>query len=606
MQTWRRKDTPSYRRVAIFAATLCLLTTSLSSLAAGKSATLKATGYSGTETLSGFPALVKLSASNDPYGFSYADCAAADGSDIWFSDVSGKLIPHDIDTWNVAGDSFLWVRIPELTNNAEIVMHWGAVRTAEQTCIPSDTWRGYVGVWHMSGTGAAPETDRTANGLNATPLTYSSASTNINTTTGTIGASRAVTSDGKYLSVGSSSHPYHSAITTKANFSISGWWRLSSIPAGNSKQRLVCGTSPTSQHSWEVWRESSTQIGVRSGTGTGNGSISDYEVKLSAGNTWHYLTIVWKEKTATVYENGTSVATKSPNRANTHPFDVFTIGGRAGTSNCSFVGAFDEVRMYDGVLSADRIAADYATMSNPTAFLTLHAGSAITRAEWTGAAGDGNICNSANWNCIDETGNKIDDALPTSSTAVTVSGDGMNFQVVADTSFECLSLTLGNVAFAVSNGGTVSTTSISSSGVDVQTTVLFDGATVRAKAAGNIIKDIANMTIGANGLTLDTTSDNYALAIDNSTLKVTPGETPPITLAGGGSLDLSNATIGLTARPSAAFDVIVTADGATATFSGTPAFATLDGIYVTGWQLCTAANRTRLRICRKGVTLTVY
>jgi len=48
--------------------------------AEAKQATLKATGYTGS-AITDFQALVKLSASNDAYGFSYADCAANDGSD---------------------------------------------------------------------------------------------------------------------------------------------------------------------------------------------------------------------------------------------------------------------------------------------------------------------------------------------------------------------------------------------------------------------------------------------------------------------------------------------------------------------------------------------
>ena len=67
-------------RAALVAAAVCMATAP--SFAEAKSATLSATGYSGTETLTGFPALVKLSASNDAYGFSYSDCVNGK-DDLW-------------------------------------------------------------------------------------------------------------------------------------------------------------------------------------------------------------------------------------------------------------------------------------------------------------------------------------------------------------------------------------------------------------------------------------------------------------------------------------------------------------------------------------------
>ena len=432
---------------ALVAAALCAAMAPSPSFAEAKSATLRATGYSGTETLSGFPALVKLSATDDAYGFSYSDCVNGK-DDLWFEDSDGNVIPHEVDTWNASGDSYVWVRIPNLTSSSEIVMHWGAARTAEQTCTPADTWAGYVGVWHMNETGTTAEPDKTANGLDATPLTSGSADTSLNTATGTVGAGRAIPSDGKYFSVGSSSNPYHSTLTTKANFSVSGWCKLSSIPDGNGYQRIFCGMSSSSLHSWDVWREHATQIGVRSGNGSGNNSSTAYKVAIAEGETAaHYLTIVWEGTSAKVYENGALVASQTL-RDNTHPNSVFTIGGRVGTSNRSFVGVFDEVRMYDGVVSADRVAADYKTMNAPTTFLTLVSDDTIVTATWTGAAGGGDVTNPANWNCYNADGNKIDNALPTIATAVTVSGDSLNIQVPAGTSFECSSFTLGSATLA--------------------------------------------------------------------------------------------------------------------------------------------------------------
>ena len=81
----------AFGRVALVATALCVAMAPSPLFAEAKSATLRATGYSGTETLTGFPALVKLSASNDAYGFSYSDCV--DGqNDLWFEDSDGNVI----------------------------------------------------------------------------------------------------------------------------------------------------------------------------------------------------------------------------------------------------------------------------------------------------------------------------------------------------------------------------------------------------------------------------------------------------------------------------------------------------------------------------------
>ena len=347
----------AFGRVAFVTALLCA-TASLPSFAEAKSATLSATGYSGTETLTGFPALVKLSASNDAYGFSYSDCVNGK-DDLWFTDADGNLIPHDVDTWNASGDSYVWVRFPSLAKNAEIVMHWGATRTAERTCAPADTWAGYVGVWHMNETGTTAEPDKTANGLNAAPVLGSGGnSTSIDTATGQIGAGRAVT-QGTMLKVTG-----HSVSDAKV-FTISGWAKRTGT---GSYPRIFVGNTDSDRAQWELYGQSDTELRIRGGTK----ELTGCSVNTGTAAGWHYLTVVFNGTTGTLYDKGASVNSGAINNATQGGF--FSIGGWTGRSDRSFVGVFDEVRMYDGVASKDRVAADYKTMNEPTTFLTLSSG----------------------------------------------------------------------------------------------------------------------------------------------------------------------------------------------------------------------------------------
>ena len=435
INTTGRARRPQRAASAAFAALLCAAA-SLPSLADAKSATLSATGYSGTETLTGFPALVKLSATDDAYGFSYSDCVSGK-DDLWFTDADGNLIPHDVDTWNASGDSYVWVRIPSLSNGAKIVMHWGATRTAEQICTPADTWAGYVGVWHMNETGTTAEPDATGNTLPATPK-ITSGTANINTADGKLGKGRTNVQNAR-LEVASS---YKDKITTASQFTVSGWFKWS---GSGTHPRLLTGNASTgTRDCWEVYYHTSNkalQI-------LGSSSERVYSSPAITANTWVYLTVVFDKTQVTPYFNGDSMSGGTQTIGAAQHKNAFSIGAIGTTASRSFVGVFDEVRMYDGVVSADRAAADYATMNAPTAFLSLASDDTPVTAEWTGAAGNGDVANAANWNCYNGDGNKIDNALPTIATAVTVSGDSLHIQVPAGTSFECRSFTLGSATLA--------------------------------------------------------------------------------------------------------------------------------------------------------------
>ena len=101
-------------------------------------------GYTGSTTLSDFPALVKLSAAN---GFDYSKCAA-DGSDLRFALEDGTLLAHEIDTWDTAGTSLVWVKVPSFNADAVITAYYGCENPPDN--YPTNVWSvDFVGVWHM-------------------------------------------------------------------------------------------------------------------------------------------------------------------------------------------------------------------------------------------------------------------------------------------------------------------------------------------------------------------------------------------------------------------------------------------------------------------------
>lgn len=127
-------------------------------------ATFTASGYEGSEELEEFPALVRL-AENSPEGFSYDDCSA-DGSDIRFADAEGHLIAHEIDTWDPAGESLIWVNVPKLTAETQFRMYIGGDGSAP-TLPSSSVWRraGYHFVDHNNVISSTAGADSTGSGL---------------------------------------------------------------------------------------------------------------------------------------------------------------------------------------------------------------------------------------------------------------------------------------------------------------------------------------------------------------------------------------------------------------------------------------------------------
>ncbi|MBR0057500.1 MAG: DUF2341 domain-containing protein [Kiritimatiellae bacterium] len=139
-------------RVALVA--LCLLAaagaraTQIDPAAFAAKIAISFTGYTGSEKLENFPALVKLSAEK---GFQYAKCKLEKGGDLRFADSDGNLLASEVDTWDPSGTSLVWVKVPELTKTATIFAYYGwkgpgAVPAVSAT----DVWsEGYVGVGHL-------------------------------------------------------------------------------------------------------------------------------------------------------------------------------------------------------------------------------------------------------------------------------------------------------------------------------------------------------------------------------------------------------------------------------------------------------------------------
>lgn len=94
-----------------------------------------------------FPVLVAL----DPTNFDYIK-AQPDGADLRFTDPDGTVLPHEIEAWNEGGESFVWVRVPQIEANSDSDFVWMIYGNPDalDRQDPATLWSDYEAVYHLT------------------------------------------------------------------------------------------------------------------------------------------------------------------------------------------------------------------------------------------------------------------------------------------------------------------------------------------------------------------------------------------------------------------------------------------------------------------------
>jgi hypothetical protein len=321
----------------------------------GKSVEMTVSGYAGSSTLADFPVLVRLAAGS-PTGFDYADCAA-NGSDIRFADAGGNLIPHEIDTWDAAGESLVWVRLPAVTNGAAFAMYYGADEPGATAA--ESVWSRYAVVIHGG--------DALANAVSGGP-TVSAGSTSVaaSPTAGIVGGGvnkTAANAKGVNVAMGNPA----TSLASTGKFSVSGWFKRDG-EGGNGNGTHILAASRPKWDSGEgfLWlQEVGDYIDVAAyKSHQWQNSPNGYKL---ADKTWAHV--------AFAYESGVSLTSwfdGAPDNQKTSEVGnlvstsaTWSFGSYANTaSKDSFVGDMDELRIFDGVASGDWVKAEHDTVAN--------------------------------------------------------------------------------------------------------------------------------------------------------------------------------------------------------------------------------------------------
>ena len=295
-----------------------------------------------------FPVLVRLPAEAS------AQLQSANGTDLYVTDENDSALPFEVDTFDPAGETLVWVKVPSLSAATALTVYFGGAANADND--PTAVWTDYVGVWHMSEASGAVA-DATGHGLDAAPAKATAVS--VVQANGAVGTARqTATSDVKdYLSI-----PNYNTQNVGANFTFSCFYDAT---ARKGYDRLVSRKEThDAGNGWEVeMANASNKLSARGASATSiSGTFSDL---VSSG--WMRFTFVYSGTTLTAFLNGAQIGTGTIAAA-TDNGKPLSIGCDSDGSEAYFVGYVDEARLRKGAASAAEVALEYATMSDAAFF----------------------------------------------------------------------------------------------------------------------------------------------------------------------------------------------------------------------------------------------
>ena len=344
--------------------------------------TISTDGYTGSETLTNVPVLVRLSTAIA--GFDYSDFASpSNGADMVFMDeAETQVLPCEIDEWHTNGESLVWVKLPELKKGTKFKLAYGKTVDAESSprqkdeainsserggdaasteCMKHEVWREYAGVWHMnedSGTAF----DSTEHGLDALPDCGENGdiSQMVAYENGACGMARVNASANVGVKGNSLVIPAYDALVLGDTFSVSGWFHIDEM---SGPQSLVSRKkSWTADDGWEcvaIVNDDHNPALVARGRGTTNFAIPRPDMDAD----FVQVALVYQSNELKCYTNGVLSAEGAIEPATDNELPL-SFGSNPGKSRSSLWGQYDEIRLRGGTLSADRIKADYDMIAN--------------------------------------------------------------------------------------------------------------------------------------------------------------------------------------------------------------------------------------------------
>jgi biopolymer transport protein ExbB len=286
-----------------------------------------------------FPVLVVLTSADIDYG-----------ATLRFTDNNDVRLPHEIERWDESGQSFVWVRVPQISqtgaNKASIRMYYGNAMAPDGQ-LAADVWKpAFRGVWHLS---QADDALTDSSGTNGTAKNFGSTQTG-----GPVANGRAFDrTQLQYIDTNFKDD--------LQQFTVEAWVRATAMP---STALGPNGPFMRQEQFQMVWDHPTPafRAGISFKSGANWNGVSFVNL---AANQWLYLAATYDGTTLRSYVNGVlgeSKAVGAPNtEANTakigrHPIDT--------EQKNHFDGLIDEVRVSNVARDAQWIAAQHRSMRN--------------------------------------------------------------------------------------------------------------------------------------------------------------------------------------------------------------------------------------------------
>lgn len=332
----------------------------------------------GRPALNDFPVLIKLHATaTDAINIDYAR-TQDHGEDIRFIDGDGRLLSHQVDSWDESGYSYVWVKVPMIdgaSNADSITMYFDNPHAADGSSLSSAWNADDVAVLHLNGSGidsSSADNDGAAVGVSTrNGLIGRAASFNGTTSSMNLGSDDSIDdifSSGGTVSVWINASSWgengYGRIADKASSTFSGGsngdgWAFQTAGAGSSGQ-LIFEHGFSNAHG--EWR-------------TADGSLTL--------NTWHHVALVYNNSIDSnapqIYIDGvlqTLSNTRTADGTARSDAALNLVLGNNGTAAArTFDGLMDEFRISNVASSAAEIEAQFASMNGTLAFMgSLQAG----------------------------------------------------------------------------------------------------------------------------------------------------------------------------------------------------------------------------------------
>lgn len=310
-----------------------------------------------SQNLVNFPVRVSLNATNIDYSKTQNS-----GQDLRFTDSDGTtLLSYEIETWNEAGTSEVWVKVPQIDANSagdSIYMYYGNTGATDGQNAASTWDSNYQVVMHMKEdpSGTAPQMqDSTANNRDGTTSGMTAGSQ----VAGRINGSLDFAATNSYVMPAYNTAPTTLTYETWLSADSSGGGGLGRVmDKGNS----AAGTS--------IYTDAAGKIYFGSGFSSVNGRWNTTNGVIPLDGSLHHVAITYDASSPSnvpsIYVNGVSQTLTATTTASGTPVtntDNYYIGNNAALAR-NWDGIIDEFRISSSIRSAEWVEAQHLSTAN--------------------------------------------------------------------------------------------------------------------------------------------------------------------------------------------------------------------------------------------------